>query len=178
MRLLIAALALLLIPASAWAQGYRPPDLSAQRTAMERLAPLVGRWRGEGEVRFPAVATVHHSEEVGSEIDGLVITLRGTAYASADGTGEPVFRAIGFINYNDTLGRYEVRSYAMGHAITATGEFLPTGEFRWGFAPGGPVQIRYTLRFDDTTWNEIGEMSYDNGATWQQTISMNLTRVP
>jgi hypothetical protein len=176
-RFILAAFALLLIPAPALAQGYRPPDLAAQRAAMDRLAPLVGRWQGEGDVRFPAAASVHHSEQVEREIDGLVITLRGTAYATAERNGDPVFRAIGFITYNDALRRYEVRSFAMGHAVTATGEFLPSGEFRWSFAPGGPVQIRYTIRFDATTWSEIGEMSYDNGATWQQTISMNLRRV-
>jgi hypothetical protein len=178
MRFLLAALALLLVPTQVMAQGYQPPDLAAQRAAMDRLAPLVGHWQGDGDVRFPTTANVHHNEVVEREVDDLVVTLRGTAYASAERTGEPVFRAIGFITYNDTLRRYEVRSFAMGHAVTATGEFLPSGEFRWGFAPGGPVQIRYTIRFDATMWSETGEMSYDNGATWQQTISMSLRRVP
>jgi hypothetical protein len=177
MRTLLLALALLMAPAPAFAQ-YQPPNLTEQRAAMDRLAPLAGAWQGEGQVNFPAVAQVHHTEQVGRDIDGLVLTLRGAAYANAERTGDPVFQAFGFISYNDARDIYEIRSFAMGHAVTATGEFLPSGEFRWGFAPGGPVQIRYTIRFDETTWSEVGEMSYDNGANWQQTISMNLRRVP
>ncbi|MGQ0533540.1 MAG: hypothetical protein ACT4OF_12755 [Caulobacteraceae bacterium] len=176
MRFLIAALAILLAPAPALAQ-YRPPDIAVQRAAMDRLEPFVGRWQGEGDVRFPTAAIVHHNEHAERDVDGLVLVLRGVAYSDAERAGEPVFRALGFISYNDARGTYEIHSYAMGHAVTATGEFLPTGEFRWGFAPGGPVQIRYTISFDQNTWREIGEMSFNNGATWQQTISLNLRRV-
>lgn len=176
MRFLLAALALLLIPAPAFAQ--RQPDLAAQRAAMERLAPLAGHWRGTVISTVPVAMTAHHDERVVAEIDGLVVTLRGTAYSTDAYSGTPVFQAIGFITYDDARQRYEVHSYAMGHAGTSYGEMLPTGEFRWGFAPGGPVQIRYTIRFDATTWYETGEISYDNGAAWQPMVTLDLRRVP
>jgi hypothetical protein len=41
-----------------------------------------------------------------------------------------------------------------------------------------PVIIRYTITLGENTWNEVGEMSRDGGATWTRTVEMNLTRVP
>jgi hypothetical protein len=40
-----------------------------------------------------------------------------------------------------------------------------------------PVIVRYTITLDGDRWNEVGEMSRDNGATWSRTLEMNLTRV-
>lgn len=181
MRLLIAAgLAAfaLLQAAPAEAQGYRAPDLAAQRAAIERLAPLVGVWQGVAEVASPNRATVHQTERVERAHDGLLILFNGAGYRTAARTGDPVFRAFGVLSYNDVHRVYELRSYALGHAVTARGEFLPDGAFRWSFAPGGPVQVRYTIWVNGTAWRETGEMSYDNGQTWTQTLEMNLTRVP
>lgn len=179
MRFLIAALALLLAPAAAQAQpGYRPPDIAAQRTAMERLAPLVGRWEGEATLQHPQQMTVFQTEQVEFALDGAAILVRGSGHATAERTGAPVFQALGVLSYDDRRGAYEFRTYAMGHATTAAGEVLGDGQFRWSIEPGGPVRIRYTITVTGDTWREIGEMSYDNGATWRQTIDMTLRRLP
>lgn len=171
----LAALFLAAAPASA--QPHRGPDIAAQRAAMERLAPLLGRWEGVANVTFPQPATVHQTELVETEFDGLLILVRGTGYASADHSGAPVFQAFGVISYNDMAGRYEFRTYANGYAATATGEFLDDGAFQWSIDAGGSVRMRFTIRFDATTWRETGEMSYDGGGAWTRTIELNLTRV-
>ncbi|HRK62801.1 MAG TPA: hypothetical protein PLN53_00300 [Terricaulis sp.] len=172
-----AAFALLVAHgAPAAAQGYTPPNQAEQREAMARLAPLIGRWAGQANVLSPQEALVHQTELVEPAMDGLLLVIRGTGYATPAHTGAPVFEALAVISYDDARDIYEFRAYAHGHASTATGQFLEDGAFRWSIAPGGPVRIQYTIRFSGESWSEIGEMSYDNGQTWTRTIEMNLTR--
>jgi hypothetical protein len=178
MRFFLAAVAILLMPATASAQGYRPPDIAAQRAAMERLAPLLGRWQGEAQVSQPQTMTVHHSEHAELALGGTAMIVRGTGHSTAERTGAPVFEALGVLSYDDVRRTYEFRTYARGYAATATGEVLEDGRFRWSINPGGPVRIRYTIAISGDVWREIGEMSYDNGTTWAQTIDMNLRRLP
>jgi hypothetical protein len=120
---------------------------------------------------------VHQTEQVERGLSGLVLIINGTGHATAERTGDPVFRAFAVISYNTRSDQYEVRAYTHeGHATTATGVFLDDGSFRWSFAPGGPVQVRFTITFDQTTWRELGEISMDNGATWTRTVDLNLQR--
>ena len=180
MRFALTALALfLLAPVSAFAQGYQPPDITAQRAAMERLAPIIGSWEGEANVTMAQAMVVHQTERVETALAGLLLLIRGAGYATSDHSGEPVFQAYAVISFNERSGVYEVRSYTHeGHVTTATGEFLEDGRFRWGFAPGGPVRMRFTMTLDADSWSELGEMSYDNGATWRPTVEMSLVRAP
>ncbi len=143
---------------------------------MARLAPLLGRWVGEANVSAPHPMTVHQTEHVESAMDGLLLLIRGIGYAAADHAGAPVFEAIAVASYDDRQGLYEFRSYTRGYATTATGAFLDDGSFRWNINAGGPVRMRYTIQFTESTWRETGEMSTDGGATWRPTVDMNLRR--
>lgn len=189
MRLLAVALLLALTlgaPGLAQAQtnappagAYRGPDVAAQRAAMDRLAPFVGRWQGQANVQRPHAMRVHQSERVERDLDGLLLQVRGTGHATAERTGAPVFQAAAIISFNERRGVYEVRSYTHeGYVTTADGEFLPDGSFRWGFVAGGPVRMRFTIIVDADTWRETGEISYDSGTTWSRTIDFALNRVP
>jgi hypothetical protein len=174
----VVAAIMLFSPAPAAAQHQRGPDTAAQRAAIERLAPLAGRWQGEAQVFSPVQRIVHQTEEVEPGLNGLVLIINGTGHASADRTGDPVFRAFAVISYDTRSNQYEVRAYTHeGYATTATGAFLDDGSFRWSFAPGGPVQVRFTIAVDETTWRELGEISMDNGATWARTVDLSLRRV-
>jgi hypothetical protein len=183
MRAFVFSLALALAafaPAAAQTQPaqqtYRGPDIAAQRTAMARLAPLIGAWEGQADITQPRAMVVHQTELVQPDHDGLVLRVNGAGFATADHSGEPVFRALGIISYDDMRQLYEFRTYAYGHAATATAVFLPDGSFQWSLPPRGPIQTRFTIRFDATSWNEIGEMSRDGGATWTRTIELNLRK--
>ncbi|MEZ5956304.1 MAG: hypothetical protein R3C27_03715 [Hyphomonadaceae bacterium] len=145
---------------------------------MQRLAPLAGRWAGEATLTHPQQMTAFQTEQIEFALDGAVMLVRGAGYETPEHVGTPVFQALAVISYDDQRSIYEFRSYAMGHATTATGEVLGDGQFRWSINPGGPVRIRYTITVTGDIWNEIGEMSSDAGTTWQQTIQLNLHRVP
>lgn len=159
------------------AAAYRGPDIAAQRAAIDRLSALVGNWQGQANVTAPHAMIVHQTERVERDLDGLVLVIHGTGYANAEHSGAPVFQALGVISYDDRRGIYEARTYANGFTTTAEAQFLDDGSFRWSINAGGPVRIRYTITFDQNSWNEIGEMSRDSGETWSRTIEMNLSRV-
>ncbi|MGH6951074.1 MAG: hypothetical protein ACREH4_09385, partial [Vitreimonas sp.] len=128
MRLLAAALMLTLAvaaPGLAQAQtnappagAYRGPDVAAQRAAMDRLAPLVGRWQGEASVQRPSAMIVHQTEQVARDLDGLILQIRGTGHATAARTGAPVFQAVATISFNERRSVYEVRSYTHEGYVT------------------------------------------------------------
>ncbi|QGZ94710.1 hypothetical protein [Terricaulis silvestris] len=169
--------AVILAPATAaYAQAHQGPDLAAQRAAMERIAGMAGDWRGEANVTFPATRTVHQNEHIERDMNGLLLVIHGNGYATADRTGAPIFNALGVISYDDARQIYEFRVYNDGRAATAEAHFLDDGRLQWTMN-FSPVIIRYTITLGANTWNEIGEMSRDNGATWTQTIEMNLTRI-
>jgi hypothetical protein len=177
---LIALFTLFLAPGAHAQTGqagtYQGPNLAAQRAAMDRLAPLVGAWDGPAAVTFPGPSTAHQTERVERELDGLLLVVRGAGYVTAERTGATVFAAFAVISFNERTNAYEVRSYNAGYSVTAAGEFLADGAFRWSFAAGGPVQMRFTIRIDGDSWREIGEMSRDGGATWIEMVSLDLRR--
>ena len=179
--LIITGLALIAAPspASAQAEGRQGPDIAEQRAAMERLSPLVGRWQGEADVVVPHALTVHQTERVETDLTGLVLVIHGQGFANAEHTGDAIFNAMAVVSYNDRNDIYEFRSYtATGYATTATGAFQSDGSFRWSIVPeGSPVHVRFTIVFDATTWREIGEISYDRGATWSRTITLDLHKI-
>lgn len=172
---ILAALVLFADPAAA---QYRGPDVAAQRAAMERLAPLAGRWQGEADVHFPTQTRVFQSENVHPHLDGLVMVIHGIGHATATRDGEPVFQAFAVISYDERRQLYEVRAYNNGYATTATAVFLEDGRFQWTIEAGPTVRMRYTIAFDANTWRETGELSRDSGATWTPTLELNLTRAP
>lgn len=171
------AAALVLTPtAPAYAQQHQGPDLAAQRAAMERIAGMAGDWQGEAAVTFPTTRTVYQREHIERDMNGLLLVIHGNGYATPDRAGTPIFNAFGVISYDDARQIYEFRVYNDGRAATATARFLDDGRLQWTM-DFSPVIIRYTITLGANTWNEVGEMSRDNGATWARTIEMNLTRV-
>jgi hypothetical protein len=172
----IVAAVLLFAPLPAFAQ-HRGPDLAEQRAAMARIAGMVGDWQGEANVSFPVQRTVHQSEHIESAMNGLLLVIRGTGYATADRAGAPIFNAFGVISYDDARDLYEFRVYNDGRAATATARFLDDGRLQWTM-DFSPVIIRYTIALDGDSWRETGEMSRDGGATWTPTIDMALRRIP
>jgi hypothetical protein len=173
----IVAAIMLANPTPAAAQHQRGPDLAEQQAAMARIAGMVGDWQGEANVTFPVTRTVHQSEHIESAMNGLLLVIRGTGYATAERSGAPIFNAFGVISYDDARDLYEFRVYNDGRAATATARFLDDGRLQWTM-DFSPVIIRYTIALDGDSWRETGEMSRDGGATWTPTIDMALRRVP
>lgn len=167
----IAAVLPVLLPGQA-------PDPSATRAALERLSPMVGRWRGEAWMareRGQRVQTVM-TETVERKLGGTVLLIEGLGQAPAEGGGEPrvVHHALAVLSFEPRTGAYQMRSYL---ANGLSGDFAVTlieGGVSWSReVPGGTV--RNTARFTADEWHEVGEFSRD-GTTWTQVMEIRLRR--
>ena len=155
------------------------PDGSANRTGLERLEFMVGRWRGEAWMQRGA-ERVHTTmtETVERKLGGTVLQVDGVGVLAGGDPAAPrvVHNALGIVTFDPATGGYTMRSYL------ATGQFgdfpltLVEGGVSWSReVPGG--RIRNTARIGDGVWHEVGEFSRD-GTTWMQVMEMNLRREP
>lgn len=153
------------------AGGDDDPGLAA----MARLSELEGRWKGSGWMRR-GPGEPHRfdgTETVAMRLDGRVLVIEGEHRAA--GTDQVVHHAMAVVSWDEEAGEYRFRSYlANGREGDFTGRF-EDGAFVWGMELPGQ-QIRYTIRFGDDRWLEIGERSADGGESWQKFFEMDLAR--
>lgn len=155
------------------------PDGSANRAAIERLAFMVGRWRGEAWMqRGPERVQTIMTETVEAKLGGTVLQVEGQGIATGSGGAAPrvVHHALAVVSFDAQTSAYGLRSYV------ASGQF---GDFVLTLAPGGVSwsrevpggRIRNTAQIANGEWREVGEFSRD-GTTWTQIMEMRLRRDP
>lgn len=174
----IALLALALAPALL-AQG--PPDESAaERTAMKRLAFMVGEWEGDAWVQTgPGQRKqLRQTESVRYALDGVILLVEGKGYEKADdgSMGPLVFNAYGIVSWDGSAG-YALRSWLASGQEGARALEVSDSGFVWiQEVPRG--KTRYTMRLTPAgEWHEIGEYTPD-GQRWLPILEMRLIRRP
>jgi hypothetical protein len=156
------------------------PDGSVNRAAIEKLAFMVGRWRGDAWMMRGAGERVQvtMTETVEPKVGGVVLQVEGVGVVPGADGAEPrvVHHALGVVSFDPQTGGYMLRSYI---ASGQSGDFTLTpveGGVRWSRdVPGG--LIRNTALYADGEWHEVGEFSRD-GTTWTQIMEMRLRRDP
>jgi hypothetical protein len=156
-------------------EGAPAPHLAE----MKKLDVLVGNWKGEGWAFTRSGRTEFIStERVERQLDGLLLVIEGLHHQKLEGgkEGRVVHNAYAVVSYDPPGMGYLFDAYQLnGQHINAKAKLAGPGTFEWGFtSPQGT--IRYTIKFDDNRWNEVGEVSQD-GTTWRKIFEMNLHRV-
>lgn len=181
MRRTILAVAVVTLTAATPAKTQAPPapDGSANRAAMDRLAFMVGRWKGEAWMqRGPQRVQTVMTETVEARLDGTVLLVEGLGAIPGEAGAAPrtVHHALAIISFDPQSGNYAMRSHI---GTGQSGEFALTlidGGVTWARAvPGG--QVRNTARFANNEWHEIGEFSRD-GQAWTQVMEIRLRKEP
>jgi hypothetical protein len=135
------------------------PDLEIQRTAMNRLAFLTGKWSGEASAaRGPGqVIELIQTEEAQLKLNGLVLQIEGVGRTKAD--GKLALQALGLISFDDESGTYRMRAYNDGRWLESEVKLDPSGSaITWGFALG-EYQTHSTLRLNEKgEWTELAEL--------------------
>jgi hypothetical protein len=175
MRSILLSLASLFTVIAADAQ--HPPNVSAD--AMQKLAYLVGEWRGTASVMTgpggPVEAAQH--EVVEWAAGGTVLTIAGRGTVIEGGVERVVHDAFATIWWDAEANGYRMRAHlANGQAVDAE-PVVTADTLVWGFRHPQAGQIRYTItRTVEGDWHEIGERSADGKTNWMKVIEMRLTK--
>lgn len=171
-RIFLSLLFLLPLPLPAQPADTRP----VQRTEMNKLDFLVGKWKGEGWIKMPGSerVTFTQTETVQKKLGGLALLLEGHGTSQ----GKTVFEALAMVTWDPEKGHYRFSSATTeGRAGESEGKFVPGGAWEWGFAVPQGGRIRYTIKLTDKgEWHETGHYSPDE-KTWHQFHEMTLRKV-
>lgn len=174
----ISGLCCLLVANSSF--GQEPPGVVAQREAMKKLNGWVGTWKGSGWAqRGP---TEKHefqvTETVQPKIGGLVLLVEGLGTRLDPSSNKETIghNAMAMVSYDEKGKRYRFRSQSMQGRSGDDELKVIDGGFEWGFKEEtAGITLRFTIRLDDKTWVESGEMSRD-GKNWNKFMEMKLTK--
>ena len=154
------------------------PDGSANKAAMEKLAFMIGSWKGDAwQMQGPGnrVDTRMH-EVVTLGPGGAVLLVEGKGEVPGVGgaEGRIVHHALGIISFDAGRNTYTLRSY-LANGLHGDFELVPVdGGVMWSReVPGG--RIRYTAKYGNGEWHEIGEFSRD-GTSWVKMMEMRLKK--
>jgi hypothetical protein len=174
-RLLLVSAAGFLPASSVRAQA---PVASTAVTAMKQFDLLVGEWRGSGwstagtgqRVEFDLVETV------APKVGGAVLLIEGHGRARG-GNGERVVthEGLSLLYYDEPAARYRWNGHELSAGATDSEVKPVPGGLEWSLHARGST-VRFTIRFDESKWHEVGEVSAD-GAAWSRFMETSLTRV-
>lgn len=156
------------------AQGTAPEILKSE---MQKLAYMVGTWKGEASMRQPngSVLKVNQEEDIQFKLDGTILMVEGTG---RNEESKIVFNALGIISYNPDTHSFGMKSHVMdGKQTDAYFTIHKENNFEWGFTIANNAKIRYfiTLNSQENSWKEKGEYSPD-GNSWYPFMEMNLIK--
>lgn len=148
--------------------------MAQDKSELARLDWMVGEWKGDALVRMGPgePQKVVQTEKVQKRADVLLVEGLGK-----DASGKVVHDALGMIWFDAQKKQVRFNAAAAGKGVHETTIELGESGNIWRMStPQG--QIRYTIRrTEKDEWNEIGEFSRDNGATWMKFFEMTLQRV-
>lgn len=152
------------------------PDFSAQcKKEMQKLAYLVGDWKGEAVTRTQnGELKLEQTEHIEWKMDGVLLSIEGIGKEQ----GKVAFNALAMVNYDVAQQQFKFKSYVKeGYSTDAYFKVLEENKFEWGFDIQSGGKSRYFITLDPVkkTWYEVGEYSRD-GNTWMKFIEMNLVK--
>ncbi len=148
--------------------------VEVQRAEMKKLDLWAGKWEGSGWMQQGAEKqTFIGTENVQKKLDGLAMIVEGK-FANKENV--VIHETLAVVSYNPQTTNFDFSTYlATGNKGVYELKAIADG-WQWEIPfPGG--KIRYTTKLNAETWFEIGEMTRDDGKTWQKFFEMNLKRI-
>ena len=159
--------------------GLAQDSAAVQRAEMKKLEHWVGEWKGSGWMMV-GPGQRHEStvtEKVTSKLDGMVFIIEGKGIAKAEGGKDRVVHdALAILSYDDKAKLYRFRTHEVNGRSVESELKMVDGGMQWGFRePQRNGTVRFSVKMDGKTWNEIGEISFD-GTTWMKFMEMTLKK--
>lgn len=98
---------------------------------MQKLACLVGDWKGEARVMTPAgTITVLQTEHIEWKMNNMLLSIEGIGREAGKDTDS--FHAFALVNYDATLQQFKFKSYVKeGFSTDAYFKILEPFKFEW-----------------------------------------------
>ena len=161
----------------AGAAAAQVPPPTEQLAAIDRLAPMVGDWRGSGWIQMGPDQRREFSqtEAIRETTGGTTILVEGRGTAQVEGHEIVVHDALAVISFDAATGAYRFSSHtARGDHHDTQVALAEDGSMVWGFdTPRG--KVRFTITIVDATWHEVGAFS-PTGEQWTPFLEMTLKR--
>lgn len=172
MRLFVLTL-FYLIPCWGIAQQGNPLPVVQQKMAV--LDWLAGKWEGtgfllgEGDRR----QEVAHHLEFDLQLNGTMFIINENATVYND----TLFHNKGFLGYDFRQSRYSFLTFTHGGAQNDAYVEVSENTLRWRMHADGHI-YKFTAHLDDKgQWEQLGEVSVDEGKSWQPFFKSTLQRV-
>ena len=156
----------------------------SEAVAKEKMKPFIhwaGRWQGEGSIQMgPGPQKKSNVDEnLEFKLDGTVMLIEDIGKSVEGNENKVVHHALAVLSYDQSSNQYKFNSYLKdGRSTQAWLNIIEDGKYQWGFdIPNGKIKYSITLDASKKAWNEIGEISNDNGSTWVKFFEMNLKKV-
>jgi hypothetical protein len=136
-------------------QPPRIPELESQRTAMKKLAFLVGKWSGEASImRSTGDIELVQTEDAQYRLDGLILMVEATGRNKTD--GKLAMQAVAIVSFDDETGKYYMRSWNDGRYLETEVKLAESGKgMTWGFSLGD-IKLNSSLTIDENgNWTEL-----------------------
>jgi hypothetical protein len=136
-------------------QPPRIPELESQRTAMKKLAFLVGKWSGEASImRSTGDIELVQTEDAQYRLDGLILMVEASGRNKTD--GKLAMQAVAIVSFDDETGKYYMRSWNDGRYLETEVKLAESGKgMTWGFSLGD-IKLNSSLTIDENgNWTEL-----------------------
>lgn len=160
---------------------FAQPTEGVAKEKMKPFAYWAGHWQGEGSIQMgPGPQKKSKVDEhLEFKLDGTVMLIEGIGKSVEGNENKVVHHALAVLSFDQATNQYKFNSYLIdGRSTQAWLIIVEEGKYQWGFdIPNGKIKYSITVSTSEKTWNEIGEISHDNGATWMKFFEMNLKKV-
>jgi hypothetical protein len=172
--IVLACIASVFMLQMGYADEPKASSASPALSEMSKLSFLAGEWRGHawmdgpnGRLEFP------QSKIVRPFMSGLVYGIEGDSITEAN---TYYHETLVMVSY-DGKHPYRIHAYGGPNAIADGDALLSNGTFQWQFIIG-KMRCRYLIHINAKgQWEETGDRSFDDGATWNTFTGAYLDKV-
>lgn len=157
----------------AFAQQGNPLPIVHQK--MQALKWLSGKWEGTAHLigQGGSKQEINHHLAFSPQLDGTMFLITEKALVARD----TIFQNLGFLGYNFLQSKYNLLAFTNGGAQMEAYVEVLADKMIWRFHAAGHI-YKYTANLNkQNQWQQVGEVSSDEGKSWTPFLESTLNRV-
>jgi hypothetical protein len=153
-------------------------DTASRKVELAKISGLIGTWTGPGWRLLPTGERIEYDQTVvvTSKIAGQAMMIEGNSVRRPP-NGPAGAGSLAIVTWEPEQNRYAFRSFTGGRLTQADGALLRPDTFQWT-VKGPPLGMRFTVKFSENQWSELGEVSRDGQKTWTVSYQLELRKSP